>query len=74
MNRAVMERLAVFYYDDGSRSGDVVKYRTDRYHFKGYLCNGFGGYTAAYKSSTDVRLVHSMVHIRREWERALDEN
>ena len=37
-------------------------------------CDGFGGYTAAYKSSTCVLLVHCMVHIRREWERALEEN
>ena len=75
MSRAVMERLVVFFYDEGSRAGDVVKSRTDQYHFKGYMqCDGFGGYTAAYKSSADVRLVHCMVHIRREWERALGEN
>ena len=75
MSRAVMERLVVFFYDQGSRAGDVVKSRTDRYGFKGYMqCDGFGGYTAAYKSSIFVRLVHCMVHIRREWERALEEN
>ena len=75
MSRAVMERLVVFFYDEGSRSGDVVKARTDRYNFRGYMqCDGFGGYTAAYRSSADVRLVHCMVHIRREWEKALDEN
>lgn len=75
MSRAVMERLAVFFYDEGSRSGDVIKAKTDLYNFKGYMqCDGFGGYTAAYKSSSDVLLVHCLVHIRREWERALDEN
>ena len=75
MSRAVMERLVVFFYDKGSRAGEVVKSITDRYGFKGYMqCDGFGGYTAAYKSSISVRLVHCMVHIRREWERALDEN
>ena len=75
MSRAVMERLVVFFYDEGSRSGDVVKARTDRYNFRGYMqCDGFGGYTAAYRSSADMRLVHCMVHIRREWEKALDEN
>lgn len=75
MSRAVMEGLVVFFYDEGSRSGDVVKSRTDRYKFRGYMqCDGFGGYTAAYKSSADVRLVHCMVHIRREWERALGED
>ena len=75
MSRAVMERLVVFFYHEGSRSGDVEKARTSRYGFRGYMqCDGFGDYTAAYRSSADVRLVHCMVHIRREWEKALDEN
>ena len=75
MTRAVMEKLVVFFYDDGSRAGKVIKEQTDKHHFKGYLqCDGFGGYTAAYKSSTDVRLVNCMVHIRRHWESALPEN
>ena len=73
--RAVMEGLVVFLYDDGSRAGKVIKGQTDKYHFKGYLqCDGFGGYTAAYKSSADVCLVNCMVHIRRHWESALSEN
>lgn len=75
MSRAVMERLVVFFYDEGSRSGNVIKDKTDKYHFKGYLqCDGFGGYTAAFKSNADVRLVNCMVHIRRHWESALTEN
>ena len=62
-----MERLVVFFYDRGSRAGEVIKSRTDRYGFRGcMLCDGFSGYTAAYKSSVSVRLVHCMVHIRRE--------
>ena len=75
MVRAVMERMVVFFYDEGSRAGEVIKTRTDRHHFRGYMqCDGFGGYTAAYKSSAYVCLVHCMVHIRREWERALGED
>ena len=75
MSRAVMERLVVFFYDRGSRSGDVAKARTDRHHFRGYMqCDGFGVYTAAYRPGGCVRLVHCMVHIRREWERALGED
>ena len=75
MARAVMEKLAVFFYDEGARSGQVIKDKTDKYNFKGYLqCDGFGGYTSAFKSSLVVLLVHCLVHIRRAWERALDEN
>lgn len=75
MSRAVMEKLVVFFYDEGSRAGNVIKDKTDEYNFNGYLqCDGFGGYTAAYKSSVDVRLVNCLVHIRRHWEQALPEN
>lgn len=75
MSRAVMERLVVFFYDEGSRAGSVIKEKTDKHNFKGYLqCDGFGGYTSAYKSSADVRLVNCMVHIRRHWEQASGEN
>ena len=73
--RSVMERLVVFFYDDGSRAGKVIKDLTDRHKFKGYLqCDGFGGYEAAYRGHARVWLVHCMVHIRRQFERALDEN
>lgn len=75
ISRAVIERLVVFFYDEGSRAGSVIKDKTDEYNFNGYLqCDGFGGYTAAYKSSVDVRLVNCLVHIRRHWEQALPEN
>lgn len=75
MSRAVMDKLVVFFYDHGSRAGDVIKSKTDKYNFKGYLqCDGFGGYTAAYKSQADVCLVNCLVHIRRHWEAALPEN
>lgn len=65
----------VFFYEEGSRAGSVIKAKTDEHNFKGYLqCDGFGGYTAAFGSSADVRLVNCMVHIRRHWEPALGEN
>ena len=75
MSRAVMERLVVFFYDNGSRAGDVIKTKTDKYNFKGYLqCDGYGGYTSAFGSSATVRLVFCMVHIRRHWLEAKNEN
>ena len=75
MARSVMERLVVFFYDDGSRAGKVIKDLTDKHGFRGYLqCDGFGGYEAAYRGHARVSLVHCMVHIRRQFERALDEN
>ena len=75
MARSVMERHVVFFYDDGSRAGRVIKDLTDRHEFKGYLqCDGFGGYEAAYGGHAGVSLVHCMAHIRRQFDRALDEN
>lgn len=75
MSRAVMERLAVFFYEEGSRAGDVIKTKTDRFKFKGYLqCDGYSGYTSAFKPDAAVRLVFCMVHIRRHWLEAKDEN
>ena len=44
MARSVMERLVIFFYDDGSRAGKVIKDLTDRHKFRGYLqCDGFVG-------------------------------
>ena len=75
MVRAVMERLVLFYYDQGSRAGAVIESLANRYNFKGYLqCDGFAGYETAFKTKPDVRLVNCMVHIRRHFEQALDEN
>lgn len=75
MARAVMESLVVFFYDDGSRAGRVIKDKTDGHNFEGYLqSDGYGGYTAAYKTGGRVTLVGCMVHIRRAFEKALDEN
>ena len=75
MVRAVMERLVLFHYDQGSRAGAVIESLANRYNFKGYLqCDGFAGYETAFKTNPDVWLVNCMVHIRRHLEQALDEN
>ena len=75
MVRAVMERLVLFHYDRGSRAGAVIESLANRYNFKGYLqCDGFAGYETAFKTNPDVQLVNCMVHIRRHFEQALDEN
>ena len=75
MVRAVIRRLVLFYYDQGSRAGAVIESLANRYNFKGYLqCDGFAGYETAFKTNPDVWLVNCMVHIRRHFEQALDEN
>ena len=75
MARSVMERLSAFFYNDGSRGADVIKDMTDKYEFKGYLqCDGYPGYTSAYGSNNRVTLVFCLVHMRRYFEHALDEN
>ena len=75
MVRAVMERLVLFYYDQGSRAGAVIEKLVKEHHFKGYLqCDGFAGYETAFKTNPDVLLINCMVHIRRHYEQALDEN
>ena len=75
MARAVMERLVAFFYDEGSRAGQVIRDKTDEFKFRGYLqCDGFGGYAAAFKPGSGVALVNCLVHMRRAWEKALDEN
>ena len=75
MVRAVIQRLVLFHYDQGSRAGAVIEALANRYNFKGYLqCDGFAGYETAFKTNPDVWLVNCMVHIRRHFEQALDEN
>ena len=75
MVRAVIQRLVLFHYDQGSRAGAVIESLANRYNFRGYLqCDGFAGYETAFKTSPDVWLVNCMVHIRRHFEQALDEN
>lgn len=75
MVRAVVERLVLFHYDEGSRAGAVIERLAGRHNFKGYLqCDGFGGYETAFRANPDVTLVNCMVHIRRHFEKALEEN
>ena len=75
MVRSVMERLVIFHYDGGSRAGAVIESLANQYNFKGYLqCDGFAGYETAFKTNPDVRLLNCLVHIRRNFEQALDEN
>ena len=75
MVRSVMEKLVIFHYDEGSRAGTVIESLAKQYHFKGYLqCDGFAGYETAFKTNPDVRLLNCLVHIRRHFEQALDEN
>ena len=51
MVRSVMEKLVIFHYDMGSRSGSVIESLASQYHFKGYLqCDGFAGYETAFKT------------------------
>ena len=71
--RAVVERLVLFHYNNGSRGGKVIEEKAKGY--KGYMqCDGFPGYETAFKANPDVRLVACMAHIRRKFEEALGEN
>ena len=75
MVRAVMERLVLFHYDNGSRAGSVIESLAKEYKFKGYLqCDGFAGYESAFKTSKDVSPVNCMAHIRRKFEYAMEQD
>ena len=78
MVRSVMEKLAIFHYDGGSRAGAVIESMANQYHFKGYLqCDGFAGYETAFKTKPDVRLLaqHALTQIQHIYkiERQCDE-
>jgi len=71
--RAVVERLVLFHYNNGSRGGKVIGEKAKGY--RGYMqCDGFAGYETAFKTNPGVRLVACMAHIRRKFEEALGEN
>lgn len=71
--RAVEQRLVLFHYDNGSRSGTVIEKLTKG--FNGYFqCDGFDGYESAFKTRKDVHIVNCMAHIRRHFEQAIKEN
>lgn len=70
--RSVMDRQVFFHYDDGSRSGKTVEKLLKP--FKGYLqSDGYSAYNV-FDGKEDVCLVACMSHIRRSFEKALDEN
>ena len=70
-----MEKLVIFHYDKGSRAGAVIESLANQYHFKGYLqCDGFVGYETAFRANPGVRMINCLVHIRRYFEQAIDEN
>ena len=73
MVRAVIQRLVLFHYNNGSRSGTVIEDLTKGY--KGYFqCDGFEGYESAFKTRPDVLIVNCMAHIQRHFEQAQNEN
>jgi len=73
MVRAVMERLVLFHYEEGSRAGRVIRELAK--NLKGYLqCDGYAGYETAFRANSDVHIVNCMAHIRRKFEAALSEN
>jgi transposase len=73
MVRAVEQRLVLFHYNNGSRSGTVIENLTKGY--EGYFqCDGFDGYESAFKTRKNVHIVNCMAHIRRYFEQAQKEN
>ena len=65
MVRAVMERLVIFHYDDGSRSGQTI--RNLLKDFKGYLqSDGYSAYNA-FEGTKDVCLkqIQELYHIEQ---------
>ncbi len=67
-----MEKLVIFNYDDGSRSGQTIKNLLK--NFKGYLqSDGYSAYNT-FVGNKDVCLIACLAHIRRHMELALDEN
>ena len=72
MVRAVMEKLVIFHYDNGSRSRQTI--RNLLKDFKGYLqSDGYSAYNA-FEATEGVCLIVCLAHIRRHMELALDEN
>jgi len=70
--RSVMDRQLFFHYDDGSRSGRTVEKLLQS--FTGYLqSDGYDGYNV-FEKKTGVCLVACMSHIRRAYEKSLDEH
>ena len=72
MLKAVMEKLVIFHYDDGSRSGQTIRKLLK--DFKGYLqSDGYSAYNV-FEGTEGVCLIACLAHIRRHFETALEEN
>jgi IS1 family transposase len=70
--RSVKERQVFFHYDDGSRSGRTIESLLRS--FKGYLqTDGYSAYNV-FDGNHGVCLVACMSHIRRSFEKALEEH
>jgi len=70
--RSVIDRQVFFHYEDGSRSGRTVE--TLLKSFKGYLqSDGYNAYNV-FEGKSDICLIACMSHIRRSFEKALDEH
>jgi len=70
--RSVMKKQIFFHYDDGSRSGRTAEKLLQSY--KGYLqSDGYDGYNV-FEKKKDVCLVACMSHLRRAYEKSLDEH
>jgi transposase len=70
--RSVIDKQVFFHYDDGSRSGETVEKLLNP--FKGYLqSDGYSAYNA-FEGKEGVCLIACMAHIRRSFEKALEEH
>ena len=70
--RSVMDRQAFFHYDAGSRSGRTIESLLQP--FKGYLqSDGYSAYNI-FEGKDHICLIACMSHIRRAFEKALDEH
>ncbi len=69
---AVLEKLVIFHYDDGSHSGQSIKKLLK--DFKGYLqSDGYSTYNV-FEGTKGVCLIACLAHIRRHFEVALEED
>ena len=67
-----MEKLVIFHYDDGSRSGQTIRKLLK--DFKGYLQrDGYSAYNV-FEGTEEVCLITCLAHIRRHFEMDLEEN
>ncbi|MGL5981547.1 MAG: IS66 family transposase [Phocaeicola sp.] len=72
ITRSVMDKLLFFHYDNGSRSHQTI--RNLLKPFTGYLqSDGYSGYNL-FEEKEGVCLVGCLAHIRRYFEKSLDEN